>query len=188
MKTIQIPTNKNPFVVVINNTVYVYKAGDTVEVPDEVAEVIENLVGLTPKPNYKKSDFEYLTGVIDRNITDIDVPREVKKIGTYSLAYCLQLSDVTLNEGLEDIDASAFSRDTAIKSIEIPSSVTTISANAFYACTGLKKVVFKGTPKTINSTAFADCSALKDIYVSWKEGTVAGAPWGAENATVHYKV
>jgi hypothetical protein len=42
MKTIQIPTNCNPYVVVINNHVYTYKAGETAEVPDEVAEVIEN--------------------------------------------------------------------------------------------------------------------------------------------------
>ena len=40
MKTIQIPMNSNPFTVVINNSVYQYKAGQTVEVPDEVAEVI----------------------------------------------------------------------------------------------------------------------------------------------------
>lgn len=40
MKTIQIPMNSNPFTVIINNSVYHYKAGETIEVPDEVAEVI----------------------------------------------------------------------------------------------------------------------------------------------------
>lgn len=40
MKTIQIPTTSNPFIVSINNQVYSYRAGTTVEVPDEVAEVI----------------------------------------------------------------------------------------------------------------------------------------------------
>ena len=40
MKTIQIPTNSNPFIVTINNNEYQYRAGETVEVPDEVAEVI----------------------------------------------------------------------------------------------------------------------------------------------------
>lgn len=50
MKTIQIPTNCNPYIVVINNHVYTYKAGETAEVPDEVAEAIEDALELEPKP------------------------------------------------------------------------------------------------------------------------------------------
>lgn len=49
MKTIQIPTYNSPFTVVINNNVYRYNAGETKEVPDEVAEAIENALKLTPK-------------------------------------------------------------------------------------------------------------------------------------------
>lgn len=37
----------------------------------------------------------------------------------------------------------------------------------------------------MSSTAFSS-STLTDIYVSWGEGEVAGAPWGATNATIHY--
>ena len=40
-KTITIPKNNNPFIVNINNREYIYRGGETVEVPDEVAEVIE---------------------------------------------------------------------------------------------------------------------------------------------------
>ncbi len=40
-KTVTIPNCKNPYVVIINNKKYIYTAGETVEVPDEVAEVIE---------------------------------------------------------------------------------------------------------------------------------------------------
>ena len=48
-KTITIPTNCNPYVVVINNHVYTYKAGETIEVPDEVAEAIEDAIRLESK-------------------------------------------------------------------------------------------------------------------------------------------
>lgn len=41
-KTITIPNCKNPYVVIINNRRYVYTAGETVEVSDEVAEVIQH--------------------------------------------------------------------------------------------------------------------------------------------------
>ena len=50
MKAIQIPKNSNPFIVVINNKAYSYAAGEAVEVPDEVAEAIEDAIALEPKP------------------------------------------------------------------------------------------------------------------------------------------
>ena len=189
MKTITIPKYKNPFIVVINNNVYQYRAGETIEVPDEVADIIANIEDLTPKedPRAGKALLLDFISTVDRSITNIDVPKGTTVIGTYAFAYCFELSAVTLHDGLETIEASAFSRDAALKSIEIPSTVTAVSSNAFYACTGLEKVVFLGIPTTINSTAFADCTGLKDIYVPWEKGKVANAPWGATNATVHYK-
>lgn len=50
MKTVTIPTCANPFVVIINGKKYTYPAGKTVEVPDEVAEVIERHEEAKPKP------------------------------------------------------------------------------------------------------------------------------------------
>ena len=41
MKTVKIPTCANPFVVIVNGIKYTYPAGATIEVPDDVAEVIE---------------------------------------------------------------------------------------------------------------------------------------------------
>lgn len=35
---------------------------------------------------------------------------------------------------------------------------------------------------------FMGCKNLTDIYVSWNEGDVSGAPWGATNATIHYNI
>lgn len=41
MKKVTIPTCANPFVVIVNGIKYTYPAGETVEVPDDVAAVIE---------------------------------------------------------------------------------------------------------------------------------------------------
>lgn len=41
MKSVTIPTCANPFVVIVNGVKYFYPAGETVEVPDDVAAVIE---------------------------------------------------------------------------------------------------------------------------------------------------
>ena len=41
MKTVKIPDNMNPYKVRVNGVLYEYPAGATVEVPDEVAKIIE---------------------------------------------------------------------------------------------------------------------------------------------------
>lgn len=50
-KVVTIPTSMNPFVVIINGVKHEYAAGETVEVPDNVAGVIEQYEkGSFPKP------------------------------------------------------------------------------------------------------------------------------------------
>lgn len=46
-------------------------------------------------------------------------------------------------------------------------------------------VIFKGTPTSIASDAFSNTDIV-NIYVPWAEGAVANAPWGADDATIHY--
>ena len=48
--------------------------------------------------------------------------------------------------------------------------------------------IFLGTPSTIGTRALMKgyWGKLTDIYVPWSEGEVAGAPWGATSATIHY--
>jgi hypothetical protein len=58
-KTITIPTNKKPnYEILVNGKKYSYPAGETVLVPEDVAEVIENDLALEPKtdPNARRGD------------------------------------------------------------------------------------------------------------------------------------
>lgn len=48
MKVITIPTNRDPYVVEINNQKYAFKAGTTVIVEDEVAEAVAHELALKP--------------------------------------------------------------------------------------------------------------------------------------------
>ena len=68
MKTIQIPTTSNPFIVNINNNAYQYRAGETAEVPDEVAEAIEDALELMPKP---KRCLSKVAQYVDGNLFEI---------------------------------------------------------------------------------------------------------------------
>ena len=53
MKTITIPMADNPIEIIINNQVYVYRAGETVTVTDEVAAAIEQIYHMAPGADNK---------------------------------------------------------------------------------------------------------------------------------------
>ena len=77
-----------------------------------------------------------------------------------------------------------FQNCTSLTSITLPSNLN-INAFAFADCTSLTSITFQGTPTNIDEYAFGACENLT-INVPWIEGTVSGAPWGAENSTVIY--
>ncbi len=61
------------------------------------------------------------------------------------------------------IPGSAFSGNTKLKTIMLPSAVTTIGSSAFDGCTSLANVVFPDSLKTINSYAFRSCTSLATL-------------------------
>lgn len=78
MTTVTIPTDYNPFVVKVNNVEYFYKAGDTVEVPDEVAEVISRFEeAKVPEPE----KLEYVEGFSYDPVADAGKVLQVRDDG-----------------------------------------------------------------------------------------------------------
>ena len=123
------------------------------------------------------------------------IPPTCKYIGSYAFSYCSQLSLSALPSDLQVIKAYAFQRCTSMFSstLYIPASVVQLNSRCFANCTQLQTVYFDGTPTTtdmipavVNNSIFYGCSNITDIYVPWSEGAVAGAPWGASNATITY--
>ena len=104
-----------------------------------------------------------LIGLIDKSITQIDIPFGITKVGNYVFYNCTSLTHVT-----------------------IPDTANSIDSLAFQGCTALEEVIFHGTPNSIASSAFSGDTSITDIYVPWTSGDVANAPWGATNATIHY--
>lgn len=141
MKTIQIPTNCNPYIVVINNHVYTYKAGETAEVPDEVAEAIEDAIELAPKPQRYLDKFAQRADGSITEITTSDLER-VETIDYYALAYSKNL-----------------------KRIEIPNSVKSIGAGALYSCGRLESVDMGNGVQRIERNVFDWCAKLANVYL-----------------------
>lgn len=142
-KTITIPTNCNPYIVVINNHVYTYKAGDTIEVPDEVAEAIEDAIELVPKPK-----------------------RYLSKLAQRASGTLLEVTENDL-DGVETIIDSAFRGCASVTSIEIPDNVKSIKQNAFLSCSNVKSIRFGDNSKieSIAVGAFNWCSNLSAVYL-----------------------
>lgn len=151
MKTVKIPTYNNPFIVIINNKAYRYTAGDTVEVPDEVAEAIEDALELVPTPK------RYLSKIAQ--LAECSLPE-------------LTFSDL---EGIETIAYCAFAQCYSLTRIEIPNSVTKIRKNAFLSCTGLKSVILGDNSKLnrIEENAFSQCVRIERIYLPETPPTLA---------------
>jgi hypothetical protein len=98
------------------------------------------------------------------NLSHLIIPDTVTEISDHSFYGCNKLKTVKLSDSLKTIGRGAFA-DSGLEYIKIPEGVT-----------------------SIDSTAFQNCPNLKVIDVGFAQGDVAGAPWGATNATVSYNI
>lgn len=121
-----------------------------------------------------KIDPEMNTFIIAGNIlikyngknTHLTLPAGIKVIG-YEAFSNATFSTITLQDGLQRIDESAFFGANNLTSITIPSSVTVIGDDAFYNNVGLKTVTFAENSQLryIGNSAFANSYSLESITI-----------------------
>ena len=104
-----------------------------------------------------KSD---LISLIDRSITQIDIPEGVTSIGAFAFSYCTNLERVTIPIGITLINTSAFS-NTKLSSVIIPEGVTTLGKDIFYNCRNLTKITLPSSVENITELMFGRCVKLK---------------------------
>lgn len=114
----------------------------------------------------------------------LEIPEGVTVLKNNIVSGNRELTEIKLPSTLAEIES--YSLDNLnVKELTIPSSVVKLNSRCC-SWAGYQKVTFLGTPTELSNEAFYGCNSLKDIYVPWADGDVAGAPFGAENATVHY--
>ena len=129
----------------------------------------------------------------EHKFTSIDIPECIQSLGigafygckdlvslrTRGLTYlnnmvfyeCNNLSEVTLNEGLENIGTFNFGCCRSLKNIVLPSSIRSVEQNAFYECTSLENVTFNSGIEEV-SYCFNNTKLLK--YKIYNNGKYVG--------------
>ena len=120
-----------------------------------------NQDGQTYTLNIIDSGFSGTEFTVPSTITDAGY--KVTALGNNAFNGNTTIEKITLPEGLTII--RGLNDCTALKSINIPSTVTTIDTSAFYGCTALKKIVLPDSVTTIEYQAFSGCSALEEINI-----------------------
>ena len=104
--------------------------------------------------------YDYNDGVYGNSVTVVD--------GT-SLTANLTIPNQVYNNGryysVTAIGGYAFSDDTMLTSVTIPSSVTSIGERAFYQCTGILSVTIPSSVTSIGVLAFGYCTGISSVTI-----------------------
>ncbi len=131
------------------------KVTGELSVADMKAEV-EGISGVSEK---------FVKGVIERNITEIEIPQSVTSVGRYGFAYCGALKTVVMHENVQKFSQGAFQNCGELEGLDIPYGTKTIPQAFAMSCGNLGKVTLPNTITSIARQAFLNCSRLKEIYL-----------------------
>ena len=121
--------------------------------------------------------FEYYTindtAVITRyngNDNVITIPslldgKKVTRIDSGVFSGYLNLTSITIPNGVTSIGYSSFDNCKSLTSIVIPSSVKTVEDYAFCGCTNLKNIVIQNGVKSIGNKVFLDCTSIISVNI-----------------------
>ncbi len=108
---------------------------------------------------------ETLIYVSRRYSGKLNIKAGVKTIERGVLSGRTKITEVIIQEGLEEVGDSAFEGCTSLIKVDIPGSVRKVGFNAFSKCEKLKTIILHEGIKEIDSTAFRFCSNLNELYI-----------------------
>lgn len=140
-------------------------------------------------------------------------PCQITELPHYCFRYC-GIQSITIPHSVSTLDDSCFSDCGDLQSITIPNSVISLGIGCFSHCESLTEVIFEepcqitelpqscfsneyytttnqikeitipSSITIINDKCFYNCPQLTTITINKPENSIAGAPWGATNATI----
>ena len=106
---------------------------------------------------------EYLFSGFDA-VEDIELPKELKRIGAGAFQYCKKLQKMDIPQSVEEIGEYAW-MDTGIETINWPQNVKEIQFGVFDNCSNLKSFFVPESVTEINNQAFYNCINLTEITI-----------------------
>ena len=117
-------------------------------------------------------------------LKSISIPKLISVLSSSCFSGCQSLQSIEIPNSVVSIEQYCFRDCKSLQSIVIPDSVISLKYACFYDCYGLQTVEIPNSVTSIDLTSFQRCTNLKTIYVDKPTDSIAGAPWGAPNATV----
>lgn len=122
-----------------------------------------------------------------RVLERIELPKYKGVFQTGCFDSCWQLKEAIFPKLSKVTTNYNFRNCYALEKLYAPECTVWTGTQNFQNCNSLRRMCFYTKPTTISNALFSGAPVLQDIYVSWSNGEVAGAPWGAPaGCTVHY--
>ena len=98
-------------------------------------------------------------------LTRVRIGAHVSRIEDGAFQGCINLIDVQLNEGLQTVGVGAFSGCTALRIVNMPSTVTKLGDKAFGDCINLAELQLNEGLQFFGDGTFAGCAALQSVTI-----------------------
>lgn len=112
-----------------------------------------------------ESDDSLTIGLIQRDITEIEIPNGITIIGGYAFNFCKKLIKCKIPETVTTIENNAFENCTTLADVSLSSGLKSIGSGAFRYCDSITNMVIPNGVITIGLNAFQGCDNLKSIYI-----------------------
>ena len=100
----------------------------------------------------------------DSILQEITIQDGVTSIGATAFLYCTELTQITIPDSVTSIGNSAFENCESLESVTL-NSVETIGRYTFSKCSSLKTAVLGDKVEGIGNCAFEECKALSEITI-----------------------
>lgn len=98
-----------------------------------------------------------------KNLSKLNMPKDLISIGKYAFYGCENLKEIILNDSLLLIDSFAFLDCYNLLKITLPSTINKIKFGSFANCLNLREVIFPDNLKIIEDYAFYSCLNLNEL-------------------------
>lgn len=109
------------------------------------------------------------------SIQKLEMPLPGDSIPDLTFAYCSDLKEVIIGEGLKYIGYEAFKYDTSLSDAQLPASLSEVGVGAFYGCSFVDNIAPEDGICYIGKIAYAVKDDSRNEYTI-KDGTVSLAP------------